>query len=599
MARTVAVYDWFDDRSQHFQDLLPFPSDYKNAIIKKDDKYILSDLRTIRTSKAGNPDRLDFDHAVDVPDDKSSLRTHKYEIKFNDEQKKIIDNYFKECENLYNICADIWTQYNSLPINSWKLVKDVIFKHRYRSNINVSRKELIDNIIAEFVILNNNHGKYKNEIKEIIDERKKISNDKYKKNMAIWNERKKIARKKGDAVYKACLKKKPKREKVLYPKKERPKKPKGVTIAKPAPDETLKAVIREFCKDVKENVKRKFNDKTFEFVMKYKDINDHQTIYIGSRYISDTGIFPSKLGKCECVDTKNQNINNKNKEKENYEEMNENIFTDERYTDRKEWKLIFDKTFNKYYLCVVFNKKQKVVEGRKMIVALDPGEKTFLTFYSLESNGKIGDNMRSQILPKMRKISKLQKILAKNKNKAGRRIKNRSKLRKQIKLIYRNIRGMVNELHKKAAKYLCENYDTIIMPEFKTKPMISNKKEKAEKKRIRKIENEEERRQNYNDLRKKVKMSGEVKFVLSRLSHYRFKKYLNAKAEEYKVRVYETREDYTSQACTKCGTLSKDYNGKRVKKCKGCGYKIDRDINGSRNILLKTLREIGKIKELV
>ncbi len=43
--------------------------------------------------------------------------------------------------------------------------------------------------------------------------------------------------------------------------------------------------------------------------------------------------------------------------------------------------------------------------------------------------------------------------------------------------------------------------------------------------------------------------------------------------------------------CTKCGLLSKEYDKKRVKQC-SCGYKVDRDVNGSRNILLKCIKEL-------
>jgi len=82
-----------------------------------------------------------------------------------------------------------------------------------------------------------------------------------------------------------------------------------------------------------------------------------------------------------------------------------------------------------------------------------------------------------------------------------------------------------------------------------------------------------------------------VKFVLSMQSHYRFKEYLKAKAKRYRTKVYDVNESYTSQMCTKCGLLSKKYDKNREKQCT-CGYKIDRDINGSRNILLKCIKEL-------
>ncbi|ARF09906.1 hypothetical protein Indivirus_5_29 [Indivirus ILV1] len=47
----------------------------------------------------------------------------------------------------------------------------------------------------------------------------------------------------------------------------------------------------------------------------------------------------------------------------------------------------------------------------------------------------------------------------------------------------------------------------------------------------------------------------------------------------------EVTEEYTSQLCAKCGKLDKTYVN-RVKKCKHCKQEINRDVNGSRNILL-------------
>ena len=47
-------------------------------------------------------------------------------------------------------------------------------------------------------------------------------------------------------------------------------------------------------------------------------------------------------------------------------------------------------------------------------------------------------------------------------------------------------------------------------------------------------------------------------------------------------------EEYTSKTCTRCGGISDKYNRRR-KECEYCKYKIDRDINGSRNILIKNL----------
>ena len=56
----------------------------------------------------------------------------------------------------------------------------------------------------------------------------------------------------------------------------------------------------------------------------------------------------------------------------------------------------------------------------------------------------------------------------------------------------------------------------------------------------------------------------------------------------------EVTEEYTSKTCTKCGWISEKYDKKRVKECENCKQKIDRDINGARNILIKNIEKILK-----
>src|ERR1700722_4418495 len=93
--------------------------------------------------------------------------------------------------------------------------------------------------------------------------------------------------------------------------------------------------------------------------------------------------------------------------------------------------------------------------------------------------------------------------------------------------------------------------------------------------------------------KEKKKLNKNVKFVLNMLSHYKFRKHLINKANEYGCEVNVITEEDTSITCTKCGHMSKKYE-KRQKICEECGYKIDRDINGSRNILIKNIKSFIK-----
>ena len=82
------------------------------------------------------------------------------------------------------------------------------------------------------------------------------------------------------------------------------------------------------------------------------------------------------------------------------------------------------------------------------------------------------------------------------------------------------------------------------------------------------------------------------------LSHYKFRERLIYKSKCYfKCDVHICREDYTSKTCTNCGNISINLGGKRIYNCEKCNIKIDRDINGARNILLKVLssKKTGQI----
>jgi putative transposase len=301
---------------------------------------------------------------------------------------------------------------------------------------------------------------------------------------------------------------------------------------------------------------------------------------VSNRALGKKGMFVNKLDELQCT---------------NYKKIYKKYVTDKNKKEfDAECELLHDKTLNKYYLNVCVKKTIEIKKTeREPIVAIDEGEKTFASFYSINKHGKIGDNMRRKILKIQKEIKKGQHILDTNINLENKVIKNKRRLRRRNQRRQNKIKGYVNEIHKKAAKYLCENYERILLPKFETKPMISKTRRENEYKRIHKIENKTEAKKELVELNKKIKMSKKVKYVLGMQSHYKFKEYLKSKAEEYGTKIYDVTEEYTSQCCTKCGHLSKEYKN-REKECQWCEYKIDRDIGASRNILIKNMRQIIK-----
>ena len=549
--------NWFNDTGiEKIQKIIPFPEKYRVKEIDNNFKNILSDVKYKKTIKLFNLNKPDQNETEELN------RTFKYKINFTTKQHIILKSYFKECNYIYNLCVDIYKLYPEMTDN-WMILKDAIFDIVYRDNTN-------KNNIINFIIIRLKKNKEIYDVeneknKTIIDELKAIEKEKYKLSMIEY--KKNVLENKKSAI-KLTIKK-PRLNKIEIEKVKSPRKPNRKTIVKPAPDETLKSEIKYFCSNLKSARTNLFNENIKEFSIEYKNIKDKQTIFISNRSINKKGIFKNTLKKMECSN------------------FNKIIL---KHNIDKECKLMYDKKFNNYYLYIVIEKKYKNIENRKEIVALDPGEKIFLSYYSNNEIGNIGNNMRIFILKQQKKIKNLQSILKKNKNKNNKSIKNKKMLNKKILKLYKKIKGYVNEVHKKAALYLCRNYENIILPSFETRGLISNKKIKIETERIKKL-NKEDGKKEIKKLSKLIGLSKKVKFVLTRQSHYRFKEYLKAKAKEYKTTVYDADESYTSMTCTKCGDQSKEYNKDRIKQCK-CGYKIDRDCNGSRNILLKCLKSL-------
>ena len=137
--------------------------------------------------------------------------------------------------------------------------------------------------------------------------------------------------------------------------------------------------------------------------------------------------------------------------------------------------------------------------------------------------------------------------------------------------IQSKIRNLIDEVHKKLSKCLCENYRKILLPTFETSNMVKRGKRKLHKKTAR---------------------------AMLTWSHFRFRQRLLSKVREYPwCNVILTEEPYTSKTCGQCGTINTKLGGNKMFRCasKECDYVSDRDINGARNILIRylTIRGVG------
>jgi putative transposase len=78
-----------------------------------------------------------------------------------------------------------------------------------------------------------------------------------------------------------------------------------------------------------------------------------------------------------------------------------------------------------------------------------------------------------------------------------------------------------------------------------------------------------------------------------RLSHYKFRTFLQHKARQFGTMVELCDERYTSLTCGSCGTLNGGLGRSEAFECPRCGYAAGRDHNAARNILIRYVWKNG------
>lgn len=227
---------------------------------------------------------------------------------------------------------------------------------------------------------------------------------------------------------------------------------------------------------------------------------------------------------------------------------------------------------DKYYLNVPYNVDKGSNES-KDLCAIDQGVITPFVVYTPNYTSEIGNNCYKTLLKKCREVDIIKSRMSKKEyyvKKDGDKVyysvnsKRKKQLREALHRKLTKIKNMKNELHNKTINHLTTNFGGVILPPFEIQKMASN-------------------------LHSKVAQS------MYNLSFYKFKTKLKAKANEMNVKIYEFTEPYTSQTCGNCGLLNKGLGNSRLFSCQSCNLKIDRDINGARNIFLRNLGFVKKI----
>ena len=280
--------------------------------------------------------------------------------------------------------------------------------------------------------------------------------------------------------------------------------------------------------------KTKKSGKTFKLRYKSRK-NPTQSCYIPKQAVSEKGLYHTISGKLKFSER----------------EWLKNDFCDCR--------LIND--HGRWYLSVPQKKTTIPTENQGGVVALDPGVRNFLTYFSEDGRfGWLGMHAFNRLLNLNLKRDKLLSKLALTKDK-----KKKGNLKRTLNRTYHRIQDLANELHWQCINYLVHNFSVIVFPPFEVKGMT---------KKVRK-------------LRKSV-----VRSMLS-LRFFEFKERLKKKCKECGVLYLEQNESYTSKTNSFTGELIANLGSKEWFTYDG--IKVHRDLNAARNILLRAMRDSSAV----
>lgn len=211
--------------------------------------------------------------------------------------------------------------------------------------------------------------------------------------------------------------------------------------------------------------------------------------------------------------------------------------------------------YDKYYICV----PSKTYINREIpkgdVCSLDPGVRKFQVLYS--ENETIKFSIEKECTDKLySKLNYLQSL-------RDRKIIKKQIYRKKINKLYYRLSCLIDELHYSTINYIVNNYKVVFLPNFESQEIV------------RKMKGKNNRRNILN------------------LNHYKFKERLKNKCDTRYSKLIICTEEYTSKTCGRCGTINNNLGCSEVFCCEKCGLTIDRDINGSRNIMIKNISSLG------
>jgi putative transposase len=214
---------------------------------------------------------------------------------------------------------------------------------------------------------------------------------------------------------------------------------------------------------------------------------------------------------------------------------------------------------NEFYLCIQEDIQKPCVEKQdtSSVIALDPGVRVFQTGYDYK--GKVIEYAPGDVSRIYRLCAHLDALQSRIASQTTSK-KTRYNMRKAFRRATKKIHNLVDDVHHCTAAHLCKNYSMVLLPTFETQKMSARQSRKINSKTAR---------------------------AMMTWSHYRFKQFLLHKARETGTKVAIVSEAYTSKTCGACGFIHQKLGGNKSFKCPSCSMQCGRDVQGSRNILLR------------
>ena len=228
-----------------------------------------------------------------------------------------------------------------------------------------------------------------------------------------------------------------------------------------------------------------------------------------------------------------------------------------------EFKFLYNKQCKEWYLITQekFQPPPNTTLGGR-VCSLDPGVREFQKIFSLNEGCVYTAGSRRDILKICKLKKEMEKAQSKLKTCSDRR--KRQKLRRLRDLKATKVTNKRKDAHWKLALFMTDNFDTIILPDFKTKSMVRKKGSSLHK-----------------STRKEMRDWG----------HYMFQEKLKWMCTKKGKTLIQGKEWYTSKTCCCCLTITNAVGSSKDFNCPNCPNNIDRDINGAINNLLIMLKQ--------